>query len=65
MLCAFIDHLIPLLTDPFFNMHIGIDSPLAYFPQTGSLLTTKMTFMERVKNTILYLVSLSCHRYCK
>ncbi|XP_030269130.1 UDP-glucuronosyltransferase 2C1-like [Sparus aurata] len=37
--------------------HLAIaPSPLSYIPMTGSRLSNKMTFMERVKNVIFYVI---------
>ncbi|KAJ7327024.1 hypothetical protein JRQ81_016783 [Phrynocephalus forsythii] len=44
-------------TGLWYPAEVGAPAPLAYVPEFNSLLTDHMNFLERLKNTIVYLVS--------
>uniref|UniRef100_A0A8C5SEW0 UDP glycosyltransferase 8 n=1 Tax=Laticauda laticaudata TaxID=8630 RepID=A0A8C5SEW0_LATLA len=44
-------------TGLWYPAEVGAPAPLAYVPEFNSLLTDHMNFLERFKNTIVYLVS--------
>ena len=48
-----------MLLDPWVTTMYGSESPLAYYPQSGSLLTNQMDFGQRMQNTITYYVNLA------
>ncbi|XP_070538134.1 UDP-glucuronosyltransferase 2A3-like [Ptychodera flava] len=43
---------------PVYTFHTRIPSPLSYIPTVKSCLTTKMTFLERLQNMMMYAVAL-------
>ncbi|XP_077156590.1 2-hydroxyacylsphingosine 1-beta-galactosyltransferase [Paroedura picta] len=44
-------------TGLWYPAEVGAPAPLAYVPEFNSLLTDHMNFLERIKNTVVYLVS--------
>ncbi|CAJ0956584.1 unnamed protein product [Ranitomeya imitator] len=44
-------------TGLWFPVEVGAPAPLSYVPEFNSLLTDRMDLLERIKNTIVYLVS--------
>uniref|UniRef100_A0A8D0CDU6 2-hydroxyacylsphingosine 1-beta-galactosyltransferase n=1 Tax=Salvator merianae TaxID=96440 RepID=A0A8D0CDU6_SALMN len=44
-------------TGLWYPAEVGAPAPLAYVPEFNSLLTDHMTLLERLKNTVVYLVS--------
>ncbi|XP_056421455.1 2-hydroxyacylsphingosine 1-beta-galactosyltransferase [Hyla sarda] len=44
-------------TGLWFPVEVGAPAPLSYVPEFNSLLTDRMNLLDRIKNTIIYLVS--------